>query len=53
MLTDLFELAARIQALREGPAGTLIEAFAQALVQDCRRGRAPPVNWPETASAVR
>jgi site-specific recombinase XerD len=34
MLTDLFESAARIQAIREGAAGTLLEAFAQALVRD-------------------
>src|SRR2546425_11112660 len=34
MLTDLFESVARIQALRDGPAGTLLEAFAQALVRD-------------------
>ncbi len=34
MLTDLFESAARVQAVRDGPAGTLLEAFAQALVHD-------------------
>ena len=34
MLTDLFESAARVQGLREGPAGVLLEAFAQALVRD-------------------
>lgn len=32
MLVDLFESAARIQALREGPSGTLLDAFAQVLV---------------------
>ena len=34
MFTDLFESAARVQALREGPAGTLLEAFAHTLVRD-------------------
>lgn len=34
MFTDFFESASRVQALREGPAGTLLEAFAHALVQD-------------------
>lgn len=34
MLTDLFESTARVQALRDGPAGTLLEAFAHALVRD-------------------
>jgi integrase/recombinase XerD len=34
MFTDLFESAARVHALRDGPAGTLLEAFAQALVRD-------------------
>lgn len=34
MFTDLFESAARVQALREGPAGMLLEAFAHALVRD-------------------
>jgi integrase/recombinase XerD len=34
MFTDLFESAARVQALRDGPAGTLLEAFARALVRD-------------------
>jgi site-specific recombinase XerD len=34
MLTDLFESAARVQALREGPAGPLLEAFAETLVRD-------------------
>jgi len=34
MFTDLFESAARVQALREGPAGTLLEAFAHALERD-------------------
>jgi len=34
MLTDLFESVARVQAIREGPAGTLLEAFAQGLVRD-------------------
>ena len=38
MLIDLFESASRIQALREGPSGTLLEAFAHALV---RSGYAP------------
>ena len=62
MLTNLFESAARIQALREGPAGTLLETFAQALVRDryaaitaCRHlraaehfpgGRCPPRSAP-------
>ncbi|MET0165423.1 MAG: site-specific integrase, partial [Vicinamibacterales bacterium] len=34
MITDLFESAARVQSLREGPAGTLLEAFAQVLVRN-------------------
>ena len=34
MLTDLFESAARVQGLREGPAGALLEAFAHGLVRD-------------------
>lgn len=34
MFTDLFESAARVQGLREGPAGALLEAFAHALVRD-------------------
>ena len=38
MLTDLFESTARIQSLREGPSGTLLDAFAQVLV---RSGYAP------------
>ena len=38
MLTDLFESASRIQALREGPSGSLLDAFAQVLV---RCGYAP------------
>jgi integrase/recombinase XerD len=33
MLTDLFESAARIQALRDGPSGAPLDAFAQALVR--------------------
>ena len=33
MLTDVFESAARIQALREGPSGPLLEEFVQALVR--------------------
>ena len=31
MLTEFFESAARIRALRDGPAGALVEGFAQAL----------------------
>jgi hypothetical protein len=38
MLIDLFESAVRIQALREGPSGALLDAFAQMLV---RSGYAP------------
>ena len=38
MLTDLFESAARIQALRDGPCGTVLDGFAQALA---RNGYAP------------
>lgn len=38
MLIDLFESAVRIQALREGPSGTLLDAFARVLV---RSGYAP------------
>jgi site-specific recombinase XerD len=34
MLTDLFESAVRVQALRDGPGGTLLEAFTQTLVRD-------------------
>ena len=34
MFTDLFESAARVQALRKGPAGALLEAFAESLVRD-------------------
>lgn len=34
MLTDLFESAARVQVLRGGPAGALLEAFAESLVRD-------------------
>ena len=54
MLTDLFESAGRVQALRNGPGGTLLEAFAQALVRDryaaitaCRHLRAAEhfVHW--------
>ena len=33
MLVDLFESAARVEALREGPSGTLLDVFAQALVR--------------------
>jgi integrase/recombinase XerD len=33
MLTDLFDSATRIQALRDGPSGTLFDAFAQTLIQ--------------------
>jgi len=33
MLTDFFDSAARLQGLRDGPAGTLFEAFAQALAR--------------------
>ncbi len=38
MLTDVFESAARIEALRDGPCGTLLDAFVQALT---RAGYAP------------
>jgi len=38
MLTDLFESAARIQALRDGPCGTMLDGFTQALT---RNGYAP------------
>ena len=38
MLTDVFESAARIEALRDGPRGTLLDAFVQALI---RAGYAP------------
>lgn len=31
MLKDLFESAARVQALRDGPSGTLFDPFVQAL----------------------
>ena len=34
MFTDLFESAARVRALRDGPAGPLLEAFAHALVRE-------------------
>ena len=34
MLARFFDSATRIQALHDGPAGTLFEAFAQALAQD-------------------
>jgi integrase/recombinase XerD len=34
MLTDLFESTARVQVVRDGPAGTLLAEFAQALVRD-------------------
>jgi integrase/recombinase XerD len=34
MLAEFFESATRIQALPDGPAGALLEGFAQALAQD-------------------
>ncbi len=34
MLTDFFESSARVQALRDGPAGTLLAEFAKDLVRD-------------------
>src|SRR5579884_1140390 len=34
MLTDPFESPARVQAIRDGPSGALLEAFAQVLVQE-------------------
>lgn len=33
MLSEFFDSAARIQSLRDGPAGALFERFAQALSQ--------------------